>query len=202
MAFRFPVLEKKPGIIALLFLLLPLPLLAATTVRPNGDAEYRTCMQDAVNTRDGVILPVLQSYHAEWQAAVEEHRQRVVDAWGNEDDRASRDAIRDADRAQRDRLQVAQRQSDAAQREANTAYRDAENSCRDALRARQDDLRRRQRDLEHSLRERRDLGEGEQCLGSGQCGTGLSCSTSRGDCDAVCDGDACIQSCAGRCVAR
>jgi hypothetical protein len=106
------------------------PVLAASV----APAEYRQCMRAAIDERERTLIDSLRQFNDEQEQALEERRQKYVEAYDSETDQEIRDRQREADRDYGRRLadiKDARRDKD---RDANRRYADAKSDCRDLRR--------------------------------------------------------------------
>jgi hypothetical protein len=198
--------------------------LAATTLLPlsmmarGTSPEYAGCMQQATDNREVTVMHATQNYNREYEAAMEERRQRYNEAWNQPDDRAQRDMMRDADRAFRDRTRSAQKERRNIEREASRAFNDDRRECRNIDRDNDDGgssfsrssssrsysfgYSSRSYSFGYSSSSRSTGIDPSRCYNSNSCPNGTVCSTEYGECESACypGAETCIQVCAGSCV--
>ncbi len=106
------------------------PAIAASIAPP----EYRQCMRTAIDTRERTLIDSLRTFNDEQEQALEERRQKYVEAYDSETDQEIRDRQREADREYGRRLADIKEARRDKDRDANRLYADAKGECRDLRR--------------------------------------------------------------------
>lgn len=122
--------------IALLAFAVPVAL--AASIAP---AEYRECMRAALDARESALIDSLRQYNDGHEQALDERKQRYVEAYDGETDAEIRDRLRDADRDYGRRLRDLKEEKRDRDKDAIRTYNDARRACRDLRR----ELEREQR---------------------------------------------------------
>lgn len=166
---------------------LAVPLLALAA---NSDADFRNCMRDVTNNREDRIVDRTRNYHNDRQSAFEQHRGRLSDAWGIDNDRDRDATIRQIDTDQRNILRDLDKNYRNDTRNYQNDFRNDQKRCRDELRDRE--------------KNRRNVKVGKQCRNSDECNTPYgACTTEFGDCRHPCGfNQDCQNFCTGSCVLR
>jgi multidrug efflux pump subunit AcrB len=106
------------------------PVVAASIAPP----EYRQCMRTAIDTRERTLIDSMRQFNDEQEQALEERRQKYVEAYDSETDQEIRDRQREADRDYGRRLADIKDARRDRDRDANRQYADAKSECRDLRR--------------------------------------------------------------------
>jgi hypothetical protein len=122
--------------IAFVLLLAPVPLLANHN---QGDPEYRECLRNAVDDREGKLVDAQREFNDRIIEAMEERRNRFREAWDSGSVEEARDRMRDAESDFRDRIRDFRRDFRERERNARREHRNAERGCRDAFNDREDE---------------------------------------------------------------
>ncbi len=168
----------------LVLVLLPMPAMAAR----NSDAEFRFCMQLAMNNRENRILDITRNYHSGWQQALEDRRQRLFDAWGVENDKDRTNIIRDAEKNAKNILRDIEKNYRNELKNANTEFKNEEKRCKAEFNARI-----------------KEVPVGLICFSTDQCRPPLGyCTVDTGECKQICEpgSNPCRQVCTGKCKVR
>ena len=154
----------------------------------NSDSQLRDCERTAMNNREQATVDNTRNFYNNKLQAYDDHRQRVFDAWGTENDRDRGNQIRSFDRDLQNALRAQDHDYQNVIRSIQTDFRNADRSC--------------QNDLNQRLR---DVPSGAACYVSDDCHPPLGmCTTETGDCRQVCrpGSDPCEMVCSGRCRLR
>lgn len=107
-----------------------IPAIAVSVAPP----EYRQCMRTAIDERERTLIDSMRQFNDEQEQALEERRQKYVDAYDSETDQEIRDRQREADREYGRRLADIKDARRDRDRDANRLYADAKSDCRDLRR--------------------------------------------------------------------
>ena len=166
-----------------LALLLPLAVFARTF-----DFEYRVCVRDAMNRREVGIIDNTLNHHENRIRAFQGHRQRVYDAWSNENDKDRNNDIRNADK------------------DFSNLLKDLEKDYKNVVRSFQDNFKNDEKDCRNAYNDRvRQVPTGAICFSSSECRPPIGyCTTDTGECRQSCrpGSNPCEQICSGRCKVR
>lgn len=178
-------MSRRPLLSVLAWTLLLVPIAASAR---NSDSELRSCLRDAMNSREIGTVDNSRNHYNNRLNAMEDHRVRVFDAWGVENDRDRDNIIRSHDR------------------DLQTILRDHDRNYQNVIRAIRDDFRNAERSCRDGYNNRlRGVPTGAICFNSNDCNPPLGiCSTETGECRKACEpgSNPCIQVCAGRCRLR
>lgn len=161
--------------------------------RERIDREYRVCERAAVDEEIRERTDAEREYADDLRYALDRYRHAANDAWEMTDERARRDALREAksdftDRERDIKRTLSRRRSDAA-KTAN----DARRTCK-----------RAKTDAEKAARDREKNG-GNTCYSDANCASGYQCTTTTGECRPGCQdpyAPYCVQVCTGICVKK
>lgn len=137
--------------------LLPLPVLALVS-----DPEYRSCIRQAIDEREGATVSLTQQYNRDIESVLQERHAGLVNAWSLENDSDIRDEQREVQLRYRERERDAREAKRDAEREISNRYRERERTCRDEQRRRQEEERQRIRAEEERQREEERLAREEE----------------------------------------
>jgi hypothetical protein len=115
---------------AAFFASIALPAIAASVAPP----EYRECMRSALGDRERALIDSLRQYNDGQEQALEDRRNRYIEAYDAETDQEIRDRIRDADREYGRRMTDLRDERRDRDRDANRTYGDRKGECRDLRR--------------------------------------------------------------------
>lgn len=178
-------MSRRPLLSVLAWTLLLVPIAAAAR---NSDPDLRFCIQQAMNAREVNIFDNSRNHYNNRLNAMEDHRIRVFDAWGIENDRDRDNLIRSHDRDLQNILRDHDRNYQSVLRAIKDDFRNAERSCRDGYNNRV-----------------RNVPTGIICFNSSECSPPLGiCSTETGECREACrpGSEPCEKICSGRCRLR
>ena len=107
-------------------LLIPVALFARQL-----DPEFRSCMQQAVQTNQSALAESQRQFDSAFESAMDQRRQGYVDSWSNEDDRAQYDAQRAADKAFNDQVDNLRKEQRTREDQARKTWDTDQRVCND-----------------------------------------------------------------------